>query len=278
MRRLQVVVATTHLDRHNERLSLEGLESMRENVRSSFVPFIFNHDPRSAPMGRVIDAKITALPDGEHALEAEIEAFESGPIPPLRTDRSMHFRELPRDSLVLTIDRSFSRPEFQDAVGAIAQEFGTPVQFEGKKALEPIAVLMISAGTLALGSFYKSFFSRLGENAADLVTQKLKEMFSPRQKGDDVPILRFDFEFEHEGVSRRAEVILTGPSGVDINAFLKDGLERLDRVLPLYVGGPEGFVKYVFSYSQGELTFRFAVRSDAVPLFPESEVRNPEDR
>ena len=42
--------------------------------------------------------------------------------------------------------------------------------------------------------------------------------------------------------------------------------------------GAEGLVNYVFSYSQGDLTFRFAVRSDAVPLFPESEVRNREER
>ena len=208
MRRIQAIMATTHVDRHNERVSLAALESMREQICNSFLPCDVNHDPRFAPFGRVIDAEITHLPDGEHALEGEIEIFESGPLPPLRTDRSMHFKELPRDSLVLTIDRSFSRPEFQDAVGAIAQELGTPVQRAAKKALEPIAVLIISASSLALGSFSKSFFSRLGETAADLVAQKLKEMFSPRQTRDDVPLLRFEFEFEHEGVSRRAEVIL----------------------------------------------------------------------
>ena len=87
--------------------------------------------------------------------------------------------------------------------------------------------------------------------------------------------MRFEFEFEHEGVPRRAEVILTGPSGEAIDSFLKDGFERLDRVLPRCLGGPEGLVEYVFTYSQGDLTFRFAVRSDAVPLFPESKRQNP---
>ena len=148
----------------------------------------------------------------------------------------MRFRELPRDSLVLTIDRVFSRPEYQDAVGTIAQELGTPVRFAAKKALDPIPVLIISASGLALGSFVKSFFSRLGETAGDLVAQKIKEIFSPRQTRDDVPLLSFEFEFEHEGVSRRAEVILTNPSDEDIDSFLKNGLERLDRVLPLCLG------------------------------------------
>ena len=277
MRRIRSIVATTHLDRHNERLTLENLESMREQFRSSFIPIIFNHDPRSAPMGRAIDAQITNLLDGEHALEVEIEAFESGPTPPLRTDRSMPFSELPGDALVLTIDRSFSRPEYQDAVGAIAQEFGTPLQFAGKKALEPISVLTISAG-LALGSFCKSFFSRLGKNAADLVTNKLKEIFSSQQKRDDTPLLMFEFEFEYEGVSRLVEVIITGPSGVDIDSFLEEGLECLDRVLPMYLRGFKDLVKYVFTYSQDGLDFKFAVRSDAVPLCLKLEMGNQKDR
>ena len=42
--------------------------------------------------------------------------------------------------------------------------------------------------------------------------------------------------------TRRAEVILTGPSGEAIDSFLKDGFERLDRVLPRCLGGPEGLV------------------------------------
>ena len=276
MRRIRSILATTHLDSHNERLTLGALESMREQFRSSFAPSIPDHDPRCAPIGRVIDAEITDLPDGEHALEVEIEAFESGPIPPLRTDRSMPLRELPRDALVLTIDRSFSRPEYQDAVVAIAQEFGTPLQFAGKKALEPIAVLTISAG-LALGSFCKSFFSRLGENAADLVTKKLKEIFSSQQKSDDAPLLMFEFEFEYEGVSRRAEVILTGPSGVEIDSFLEEGLEYLDRVLPLYLRVSKDLVKYVFTYSQDSLDLKFAVRSDAVPLCLKLEMSNQKD-
>ena len=267
MRRIRSVVATTHLDRHNERLTLGALESMREQFCSSFAPSIPNHDPRCAPIGRVIDAEVTDLPDGEHALEVEIEAFESGPTPPLRTDRSMPLRELPRDSLVLRIDRSFSRPEFQEAVGAIAQEFGTSVQFDGKKALEPIAVLIISTSTLALGSFCTSFFSRLGKNAADFVSQKLKEIFSTRRKDDDDPLLVFEFEFEHKGVSRRTEVILTGPSGAEIDSFLIEGLECLDRVLPQYVCGNNDLVKYVFTYSKDKLVLRFAVRRDAVPVW-----------
>ena len=277
MRQIRAIIATTHRDRHNERLTQSALESMQQAIHASFVPCIVNHDPRYPPIGRVIDAEITDLPDGQRALEAEIEIFESGPLPPMRSDRSMCLRELPKDSLVLTIDRSFSRHEFRDALEAIAHEFGTPAQFEAKKAIEPIAVLVISASALAVGSFLRSFFSRLGENAADFVTGKLKEVFSARKALDGDSLLRFEFEFEHEGASQRAEVILTDPSSQDIDSFLKEGLQQLDQVLPVYLGGFEGLVQYVFSYSQGKLEFKFAVRRDAIPIVLGPEKRNREE-
>ena len=77
MRRIQAIMATTHVDRHNERVSLAALESMREQIRNSILPCDVNHDPRFAPFGRVIDAEITHLPDGEHALEGEIGSLKA---------------------------------------------------------------------------------------------------------------------------------------------------------------------------------------------------------
>ena len=51
---------------------------MAEHISTAYLPFISEHDPRCPPFGRVINAKIVALPDGEHAIEAEIEVFEPG--------------------------------------------------------------------------------------------------------------------------------------------------------------------------------------------------------
>jgi hypothetical protein len=78
MRIIRTVMATTHVDRHNERLPLEALQSLKEHVDGAYLPFIFNHDPRCPPMGRVVRSEVTSLADGEHALEGEVEVFESG--------------------------------------------------------------------------------------------------------------------------------------------------------------------------------------------------------
>ena len=167
---------------------------MRDHIRSAYLPFIYNHDPRCPPLGRVIDAEIVTLDDGESALEAEVELFEEGPLPPLVGDRSIASRELPADGFLLTVDRTFSLPEFEEPVASIAAMFGKPTQVEVKKALEPIAVLAISAGLFVVGKFVGAFFSRLGTDAAVALSTKLKNIFA-RKHDDQTRLLKFEFEF-----------------------------------------------------------------------------------
>src|SRR5574337_329837 len=163
---IRTIMATTHVDRHNERLSLEALQSMKRHIDSAYLPFIFNHDPRCPPLGRVVRAEITTLADGEHAIEAEVEIFEPGEQLVLDEGRAVQYRPLPGDGFVLTVDRTFSQPEFEAPVAAISAIFGTTPVFEVKKALDPIAVLGIGFGAVAaLGKFAGAFFSKLGSNS-----------------------------------------------------------------------------------------------------------------
>ena len=259
-------MATTRVDLHGERFPLEALESMRDHIRSSYLPFIYNHDPRSPPFGRVIDAEIVTLEDGEFALEAEVELFEEGPLPPLVGDRSVASRELP-DGFLLTIDRTFSLPEFEEPVASIAAIFEKPPQFEVKKALDPIAVLGISAGLFVAGKFAGAFFSRLGTDAAAALSAKLKNIFA-RKHDEQTRLLRFELEFEHKGQSCRADVILTAPTAHDIDGFLADGLQQLDMMLPSCLDQIDGLIRYVFTYSEGRVKLEFAVHRDAYPVFP----------
>jgi hypothetical protein len=265
-------MATTHVDRHNERFALEALELMAEAIRSGYLPFTYNHDPRRPPMGRAVDAEITPLADGEHALEAAVELFEAGPAPELdQTGRRIPVRDVPDGSLLLSIDRTFTRPEFTDAISEIAELFDSSPRFEGKKALEPIAVLTITVGAYAVGRFASSFFSKLGANAADALSARLKQLVARRQPEDEERLLLVEFAFDHERERAVAQVILSGPSEEEIDRFLQNGIHQLDELLPRCVGTAEGVVRYVFRYSEGRATLSFAVRRDAVPLFPTRE-------
>jgi hypothetical protein len=268
MRIIRAVMATTHVDRHNDRLPLEALRSMKQHIDTAYLPFIVGHDPRCPPIGRVVRAEITTLPDGEHAIEADVEVFEPGDE--VRSDgRTVHYRPLPADDLILTVDRTFSQEEFESAVAAIARLFGTAPVYEVKKALDPIAVIGIGLGTVAVGKFAGAFFSKLGSNAADALCAHLKEVFRRKSSDGQVRLLRIELDFAHEGRQCRAEMIVTGPSESDIEGLLRDGLVEVDRLLPMYLA--TDVTRYVFEYASGQTVLKFAVRSDAVPVFPTRE-------
>lgn len=178
-------------------------------------------------------------------------------------------RALPSAGFLLTIDRTFSLPEFKEPVTAIADLFGNTPQLEVKKALDPIAVLAIGAGVFAAGKFAGAFFSKLGTDAASTLSARLKQVFA-QKRSDQTRLLKFELYFDHKGLVRRADVILTGPTDIDIDQFLGEGLQALDRLLPSCLDPVDGLVRYVFSYSSGRLTFEFAVRRDAMPVFPKA--------
>ena len=56
---------------------------MVDQVKTAYIPMGIEHDPRIPPLGRVITAEITHLPDGEYALDAKVEVFEEGDVVPL---------------------------------------------------------------------------------------------------------------------------------------------------------------------------------------------------
>ena len=245
---------------------------MAIHIRSGYLPFIYNHDPRCPPLGRVVDAKVTRLADGEYALEGEVEMFELGPAPPLDcSDRRMPIRDLPYNSLLPIIDRVFSGREYSEDIVELAKLLGSSPQFEGKKSLDPIAVLAIGGAFYIIGKFADSFFSRLGSNTADALSTLLKRLVAKKHTEDQERLLRMEFAFQHEDEQIVAEVILSGPNEEDIDRFIETGIQQLDQILPRYLGLTEGLVRYVFSYSEGKVTFTFAVRRDAIPIFPARE-------
>jgi hypothetical protein len=224
-------MATTHRDRHNERVTIEALRSMKAHIDVALLPFIYNHDPRQPPLGRVIGAEICELKDGEYSIEADVEVFEPGDELPFDDRGEIRYRPLPSEHLVLSIDRTFSQEQFAKPIADITRLFGSEPVYEVRKALEPIAVLGIGLGVVAVGKFASSFFSKLGSNAADALSARLKEAFR-EAKTPEEHLLRIEFEFLHEGNQCRAEIIVSGPSQADIDGLLTEGLAQLDAALP----------------------------------------------
>lgn len=72
-----IVGATTHIDRHNTRLTKEALESMARQINSNRKPvFTIEHDTTLPPIGKLLQAWVKPTEDGEYKLLILQETFE----------------------------------------------------------------------------------------------------------------------------------------------------------------------------------------------------------
>lgn len=53
-----MIMTTTHVDLHGDRMSLSVLESLASQIKERYLPININHDIRIPPVGRVVDAEV----------------------------------------------------------------------------------------------------------------------------------------------------------------------------------------------------------------------------
>lgn len=267
MKILRGIVATTHVDKHFERLSLSALNSMAEQANSSYIPFMVEHDPRIPPRGRMISATVVKLDNGEYGLETVTEEFEPGEHVEFRYEQ----KEIPiqphsLDELDIRFDRGFRTDQEQQLINELGALLESDPTEEGKKSLEPIAVLTIG-GLFVLGGIAAGVLNKIGSDSFDAVKEKIKKLtkLKPEEKEK---LLRFEFTVQHGEHEIVAEAILTNPADEEVDQFLDVGLRMLDEKMPRLFNLSGEIKKAVFEYKKGNLTLKFAVRKDAIPLLP----------
>ncbi|MBU3217526.1 hypothetical protein LL033_21975 [Clostridium estertheticum] len=74
--------ATTHIDGHNMKMSKEALESAADQInKSGRVPSVgLNHDKTIMPFGKIIEAEVSIMDDGEYKIEITQEIFENAKV------------------------------------------------------------------------------------------------------------------------------------------------------------------------------------------------------
>ncbi|HRW97867.1 MAG: hypothetical protein H6568_11825 [Lewinellaceae bacterium] len=78
MERRQIVLSSTHVDRHGEMMTKEALEMGAETINSGRRPRIgVEHDMTLPPLGRISNAEVIQGEDGEYYLVAYQEFFDS---------------------------------------------------------------------------------------------------------------------------------------------------------------------------------------------------------
>ncbi len=273
MKTVSRILATTHLDSHSEAITLEGLKSFVASVNAGHVPVGIEHDPRIAPVGRIASARVRPLDDGEFAAVGVVELFEAGDDPQLLEDgREIPLERYPDGGLQVMYDRNLRGVSDQAVVDEIAALFGTAPCRELKKSLDPLTVLTIG-GAFVLGGMAQGFLSKLGEDAYQALKGGLKKLFARRRDGEKERLLVFRAFLTGKSGEVEAVVIISNPSGQDIDDFLGPGLAALDASVKALWCPESGVKRFVFEYSAGHLTLRFGVRRDAVPMSPRTGER-----
>jgi hypothetical protein len=261
------VIATSHVDRHGDRLTREALASMVEQINKYYIPQYYQHDPRIPPLGRAVHAELKQLDDGEYAVEATTQIFEAGDeIEPDNTGRKMPLRRVDDESLHLVDDRSFATPEDQALIEELRCLVSGKKETEEKKALEPVSILQI-AGLFIAGGIASGLLSKVGADCWDAFKRKLSELARKKSQERGECLLTFRCMLKQQTEPMSLEVILTNPSETDIDLFLRQGLQDLDRVTPQLLSVGRNLSKIVLKYSEGKLEVSFGVRRDAVPVY-----------
>jgi hypothetical protein len=269
MQKLTGLLTTTRIDRHGHRMSRDSLEYGAEQINRLYVPFGVEHDPRIAPIGRVVAARVVALDDGEYGIQGDIEIFEPGDALPLEEGgREIPMRRYPATTLQIVSDMAFDDVESRAIIDELSQQLGSESTQEMKKALEPIAVIVIGGAGFALGQLALGFLGRLGEDGYELLKAKLKALIDRRKVVAKDTLLEFSFAVTVNGQDVEIDVQCTNPTGVAIDDIVRHQLQRIDAALPSLVDPRLGIRKLVFEHQDGDVHLRFAVRRDAVPLFP----------
>ena len=275
---IEATVATTNVDSHNERMTVEALQSMVDAVNESYIPLGIEHDPRIPPQGRVIKAWLEQRDDGATAVKAEIEVFDGEhKTSPPNDAREIRIKTFVADQLLISFDRNFRGEDDQELLSRLAESLDAKLQEEFKKALDPISVLAIG-GAFLLGGIAKGFLSKLGSDGYDLLKETLKKLFGKSKPGEKERLLVLEFEVSYQHERFIVEVIATNPTQEDIDTLLSVELRRLDSLVQRVFRPDAGLRKLVYELKDKNVALQFGVRRDGVPLKftgAESEPNSP---
>lgn len=266
----EIRMITSHVDKHTEKMSLSALQDFASLINKQYTPMGVEHDPRIPPIGRVLSAHVQELDDGEFAVDGVVEMFEEGKEIEFRDDR----REIPieefGDRLCIRPDRSYQNLEDQQLLDEIGSLVGGEFAPQIKKAEEPISLLILAA-TFVAGGIAGGFLNKIGEDAWDLFKVKLTKLMNRKTMENKERLLAFEFTVR-EGVQVLClETILANPTESDINRFLHDGLEKLDKATPRFFKHRHYLSKVVFEYKGGQLRVIFGLRKDAAPILLDTD-------
>lgn len=261
---IESVIATTLLDRHNEKLTLKFLENMVSSLNKYNIPIMIEHDPRIPPIGRVLKGYVREREDKEFEAVALIEFFDD------TSEVENNDKELKvHDSIEqLTLGYSFSHKNESDLNEIKEIEFllNSKALYEAKKSVDPISIITLT-GAFILGGIASGFLNQLGGDIWDLLKPKLIKLSSKHKTNNTDDLLIFRILIKKINISIEVEIILTNPLKSDLDDFATNTTHKLDRVLEELIAVNEDIRKIVFEQKNNSLILKYALTNNGIPLF-----------
>jgi hypothetical protein len=266
VKRIEAVIASTNVDSHGERMSVEALEAIVESTKRTYIPVGSEHDPRIPPLGRIASAFIRERSDGEHEAVATMELFDGEDRAQVGDDaRELLIRKHDMQGLSVSYDWTHRFAQDQADIAEIAAVFKTQAIREVKKSAVPISIIVI-VGKFVLGSIAAGFFGQVGADGWNMVKSKLKAIVSRQQNRSSEQLLVFKVVTNIGGKDIEIETILTNPTHDDIDQFLASGLQAVDTLASTLIHGQEDTRKVVMEAKGAAVTPSFIVLKDCTSM------------
>ena len=176
---------------------------------------------------------------------------------------------LPRDGIdciSLEYDFNSRNPEDLSIFKDLKHRSGISSHYIAKKALQPLSVISIIAGTYVLGEISKGLLSKLAGDCYEFLKSTLKRLFEKRKDGESEKLLCLEVAATCNGEKFVLEIIVTNPTNQDIDDLLGRHLANIDQTIAKHFINGIGLRKLVYEVQNGELKMQFAIRKDCFPL------------
>lgn len=268
-------IATTHAVPGDQVITPDDLKQHLAMIDQVIIPVFSVHDPRQPPIGRVVSGVIRGLEDGEYALDVSVELFGPDFIPKSgrSDDKRVVIINRPQGKFGIWCNVISATPEETGLLREISEILGTPVSYRSSTGLfqEELPILIIGIGALPFGYIADTVSRRLGLEKIRWLTAKLTRIYATPGENRPESLLIFDLDVtDRQQHSLLIEVILTNPSGKDIEFFFSGGLGELDRILPPFYLSRLHPKKIVMNFSDGRFRVLYAIQEQGIPLIPRS--------
>lgn len=235
MKRLETVISNTHIDSQGEQMTREALESLTNSISLSYIPVGIEHDPRIPPQGRIVSGFVRERDDGEFEAVAIMELFEDkDELHEPEDDREIVVPVHRGSGLIVSFDWTHRSEVDQSDIAAIANIFNSKPAYDIKKTADPISILTIG-GAFVLGGIATGFLGQVGVDGWNSIKERIVRIFARKEDRKGEQLFVFSALLDVNQVNVEAKVILTNPTRQELDDFLMNGLQTLDKVIPIYL-------------------------------------------